>query len=189
MSLKENIEYIKQEVSAEESFMEKFFKLEKFYKKYKVALTVVLSIFIVSLVGYYTTSYINDQNKLQANIAFNKLLINKNDTQAQAVLKESNIKLYNIFQYMNDNTKKVDNQFLEQISNYAKAIKANNIDKIVEVSQNQSFLLKDFATINTIILKIKNKKYQDAKETLKLVSNDQNIASLKLMLEHFLLNK
>ena len=42
MSLKENVSYIKDEISTEEQFFENFFKIEKFYKKYKKIILVII---------------------------------------------------------------------------------------------------------------------------------------------------
>ena len=38
MSLKEDVNYIKKEISAEESYMESVFKIEKTWKKYKTSI-------------------------------------------------------------------------------------------------------------------------------------------------------
>jgi len=96
MSLKENVEYIKDEISSEEKFFESFFKLEKFYKKYKYLIILV----VVGTLGYFITSsvmgYINEQNTIKANNAYNKLLLNPTDTNSIAILKEKNTKLLEI---------------------------------------------------------------------------------------------
>jgi len=189
MSLEENINYIKKEVSVEENFIENFFKFEKFYKKYKTFLLGATIIAIVSLIGFYATSFINTQNKLEANIAFNKLLVNPNDTTARAILKKKNIKLLQIIDYKNDYTKKIDNDFLKNISTYAKALKDNNIDELSASTLQQTFILKDFALINKTIMQISKNEYINAKETVKLISNSSTVSSVKLMLEHFLLTK
>ena len=189
MSLKENVDFIKQEISAEESFMENFFKLEKFYKKYKLLLLGSLSIVVVATVGYYANSYFAQQSTLKANIAFNALLENPNDTKAQQILKKTNADLYNISKFIVNNETKTNLTYFKQLSQYTQALKQKDSNKIANVIQQQDFLLKNFALINKAIIEIKSKDYQSAKETLKLIPAKSDVESLKSMLKHFLLTK
>ncbi len=189
MSLKEEIDYIKKEISTEESIMESFFKLEKFYKKYKATLFGTVSIVVIAVVGYYASGYIAQQNRIEVNEAFNKVLIDPNDKASLSVLKEKNQKLYEIAQYSQGKNDNVNSEFLKELSLYSKAIEENSIDKISQVTQKQTFLLKDFALFNKAVLEAKSGKYTDAKESLKLIPKTSNIAQLTQMLEHFLLTK
>ena len=52
MNLKENVDLIKDEISTEEKFFESFFKVEKFWKKYKVAIIGISVVTIVSFLDY-----------------------------------------------------------------------------------------------------------------------------------------
>jgi len=189
MSLKEDVNYIKKEISAEESYMESIFKIEKTFKKYKTSIIATVSVIIISLVGFYVSSYFTEQNKIQANIAFNTLLENPNDKEATAVLKAKNPKLYEIAQYkLNDNTV-IEAEFFKDLALYTKAIKEQNIDGINNVTQKQNFILKDFALFNKALIQVKELKYIDAKETLKLIDNKSEVSPMAKMLEHFLLTK
>ena len=89
MDLKENINEIKKEISAEESFMENFFKVEKFYKKNKTLIFTIVTLLVVSTIGYYVSNYISQQNKIEANKTFNLVLANPNDTIALETLKNT----------------------------------------------------------------------------------------------------
>jgi len=189
VSLKDNINYVKQEISAEESFMENFFKVEKFYKKYKSVIIIAISIIIVATIGYYISNYISNQNKIEANKAFNVLLASPNDQEALNTLKEKNQKLYSVALFMQNNTATNEVEFLKELSLYAQAINEENISKISEVTQNQDFLLKDFALFNKALILAQNKEYKEAKETIKLIPENSNIKVLAKMLEHFLLTK
>lgn len=189
MSLKDNVDYIKKEISAEESYMENFFKIEKFFKKYKKSIIALTIIIIVSVIGYYISSYITQQNKLQANIALNTLLKNPNDTEALAVLEAKNKKLFEIYQYRQDDTKVTNITYFKELALYTKAIKENDIEGINSVTQKQEFLLKDFALFNKALIQAQENKYVEAKETLKLISDNSEVSPLAKMLEHFLLTK
>ena len=189
MSLKENIDYIKEEVSAQETFMEKTFKLEQFYKKYKVLILGSVTLVIVSFIGSSAINYQKEQNRIKDNQSFNILLENPKDKDALSYLKSNNKKLYEIILYMNDKSKNNDLEFFKELSEYSQAIKSENIDKLASVSQKQNFLLKDFAIFNKALLQAKNGNFQDAKESIKLISTKSSVASLSNMLEHYLLTK
>ena len=189
MSLKDDVEYIKKEISAEESFMENFFKVERLFKKYKKTLIAIVVVIFISIIGYYISSYLAQKNTLQANIAFNTLLKNPNDTEAMAILKAKNTKLYEIFQYKLDTSKTTKVEFFSELVEYQNAIKENNINALTSVTQQQKFLLQDFALLNKAIIQAKQSQYNDAKETLKLINEKSEVLPVAKMLEHFLLTK
>ena len=189
MSLKEEVDYIKKEISTEESFIENFFKVEKFYKKYKKVIFGTVSIVIVAVLGISVSSYMAEQTKIKANKAFNQILKNPNDTNALLILKSSNKKLYEIALYMQDNKKLTNVEFLKELTLYSQAIGKNSSDGISTATQNQKFILKDFAIFNKALIQAKNGQYQDAKESLKLIPISSEVSSLVKLLEHFLLVK
>ncbi|MGK0255417.1 MAG: hypothetical protein ACI81I_000013 [Arcobacteraceae bacterium] len=189
MSFKDDVKYIKKEIFAEESYIENFFKVEKLFKRYKKVIVLVIVIVIVSAIGYYVSSYLTQQNKLQANVAFNTLLQNPNNKEAMAVLKVKNTKLYEILQYKQNNTKEINVEFFKELTEYTNAIKENNIDKINKVTYKQNFLLKDFALFNKALIQTQNEKYVEARNTLKLIDNKSEVSPIAKMLEHYLLTK
>jgi PIN domain nuclease of toxin-antitoxin system len=189
MSLKEDVNYLKKEISAEESYIENFFKIEKLFKKYKKVIITIITIIIVAVIGFYVSSYITQQNKIHANIAFNTLLENPNDQEAMAILKVKNQKLYDILQFQIDDTKEIDVAYFKELAQYSNAIKENNIDKLNSVTQKQGFLLKDFALFNKALIQTQNKKYIDARETLRLINDKSEVSPMANMLQHFLLTK
>ena len=189
MSLKDEVDYIKKEISTEESFIENFFKVEKFYKKYKKVIFGTVSVIIVAVLGISVSSYMAEQTKIEANKAFNKVLENPNDANALSILKTSNKKLYDIALYMQDNKKSTNTEFLKELAVYSAAIEKNSSDNISAAFQNQKFILKDFAIFNKALIQAKNGQYQDAKESLKLIPISSEVNSLVKMLEHFLLVK
>ena len=189
MSLKENVDFIKKEISAEESYMENFFKVEKFYKKYKKAIFAAAIIGVVSISGTYISNYITQQNILESNIAYNKLLENPKDKAALAILKEKNYKLYEIFIYQQNPTTKTDLEFFKELAIYSLAIEKNSIEGINTALSSQSFLLKDFALFNKALIQAQNKQYTNAKESLKLIDNQSPIYPLANILTHFLITK
>jgi len=189
VSLKENIDYVKQEISTEESFMESFFKIEKFYKRYKTTIIIVVAIVLLGTIGYSTSNYITLQNKIEANKIFNQLLENPNNNEALAALKEKNPKLYNIALFMQDSSTTNDMEYLKELSLYSQAIKEENVDKLTSVTQSQDFLLKDFALFNKALILAQKKQFKEAKNSLQEIPLNSNLNVLVQMLEHYLLTK
>ncbi|MEA3384368.1 MAG: hypothetical protein U9Q20_06840 [Campylobacterota bacterium] len=188
MSLKENVDYIKEEISTQESFIENFFKLEKFYKKYKIAIISTVAIVLVSFGGIQISSYLEEQNKIAANEAFNICLEEPNNKTALETLKSKDENLYDIVMYIN-NKKENNLEYFKELSSYSKAIENNDIAKIEKAIQSQKFLLKDFAIFNKALILAQNSKYKEAKETLALIPITSDVASLVKMLNHYMLTK
>lgn len=191
MSLKENVSFIKDEISTQEKFFENFFKIEKLYKKYKIVIFSVLALGI----GYFATttinSYLDEQNLIASNKAYNKVLKTPTDKINLAILKDTNEKLLQIAMYQTstDKTKTNDIEFLKDISAYNKAIKDNDIKTLNTLIVNPDFILKDYALFNKALILVDNKEYATAKSTLKIITEQSAVAPLANMLKHYLLTK
>ena len=193
MSLKENVNYVKDELNTEEKFLESFVKVERFYKKYKLIIIVAFVIIIGGAIALYTIKSIQDANKIEANIAFSKVLENPKDIDAMNILKEKSTQLYQIAEYIQANKegKPSDTQvkYLKELSTYQKALEEKDITKLNTVSMQNDFLLKEFAIFNKALILTNEGKYEDAKLALKLIPSDSKVNDLVNTLKHFLVTK
>ena len=193
MSLKENVDFIKDEITTEEKFVEGFFKLEKFWKKYKVVTIATISVVIILVTGISINNYLTKQNNINANIAFNELLDNPENKDAQEQLKNINPTLFSIANYINSskNNKTVvtDVEYLKQISQFNVALNKNDIDAINTISLDPKFLLKEYALFQKALMQTLNKDYKSAKTTLTLIPSNSSVAQLSNQLSHYLLTK
>jgi len=190
MSIKENVSFIKDEISTEEQFFESFFKLEKFYKKYK--LLIIGGIVVVF--GYFISTsvlgYINEQNTIKANEAYNKVILNPQDKQSLESLKNINKTLYDIALYkINHNDTTTNVEYLKEIGLFNKAVSSNNIAELDKLILDPNFLLKDFALFSKALILIDQKQYNKAKQTVNLIADNSAVSSLSIMLKHFLVTK
>ena len=188
MSLKENVDYIKEEISTQESFIENFFKLEKLYKKYKKVIISLSIICVVAVVGTLVSNYVSEQNRLAANNIFNICLENPDDKVSLADLKSKDENLYKLALYVNNKTAN-DTEFFKELSAYSSAMESEDLNALDKVTQSQKFLLKDFALFNKALIQAQKANYKEAKETLKLIPLTSNVSSLVKMLEHYMLTK
>ena len=119
MSMKENVDYIKQELSTEEKFFEGTVKLERFWKKFKFLIIAFAVIVVSTIVGLSYKSSMDEQNKIAANEALNLFLKDYKNEAALNDLKVLDAKLY-------------------EIAIYLKASKENNIQNMVNSFNNIS---------------------------------------------------
>jgi len=193
MSLKENMNFVKEELNSEEKFIENFVKVERFYKKNKILVIGVAVAAVLAIGGITAKNIISTSNKKEANIAFDKILKNPNDKTALASLQTTNHKLYEVAQYLSAKQEhklvEINVPFLKNLTKYAAAIKEENVDKLSTLSMQSDFLLKEFALFNKALILTKSEKYVDAKETLKLIPQASKVNDLVVLLNHYLLTK
>uniref|UniRef100_UPI004047D287 hypothetical protein n=1 Tax=Aliarcobacter sp. TaxID=2321116 RepID=UPI004047D287 len=193
MSIKENVDYVKEELSSQEKFLESFVKGERFFKKYKTLIIAFIGIAVVGTIGIIIKSNIDESNKLEANLAFNKVLKNSNDKEALDVLKAKNEKLYEIalfIQAKKDNKSvEINVPYLKELAKYEDALINKNIEELNTLSMQNDFLLKEFAIFNKALILSNEGKYEEAKTTLKLVPETSKAFELANLLNHYLLTK
>jgi hypothetical protein len=151
LSLKENIDEIKQEIGAEEQFLESVIKTERFYKKYKKQVQLGVAVLVIAAIGYSSYSYMAQRNLRLSNIAYETLLTKPNDKDALNTLKDKNQALYDAYLFkvavgtkdlakLEELSKNKDEKFLSDLSSYQLAQIKNS--KVVN-----SELLKGFALL------------------------------------------
>ena len=189
MSLKENIGFVKEELNSEEKFLENFVKAERFFKKFKKVIIGSAAVIVIAVIGITVSNYMQAQNKLAANKAFNKLLEDPNNAEALAVLKTKNPKLAQIANYLNGKEANIDIAYVKELNEYQKAIENKDIAKISQISMQSDFLIKEYALFNKALLLAQESKYKEAKETLKLIPMESKAGNLVKALEHYLITK
>jgi len=193
MSLKENVDQVKKELDSEEKFLEGFVKVERFYKKYKTIILGLIVLVIVASIALVVKKNMDEKNKYEANIAFDKVLEDPNDKEALAKLKETNKNLYDIALFMQAKEKgevsKVNVPFLKELVDYQEALKNKSVSELNSVSMENDFLLKEFAIFNKALLLANEGKYKEAKSALTLIPETSKANDLANLLNHYLATK
>ena len=193
MSIKENVDYVKEELNSQEKFLESFVKGERFYKKYRTLIFASIAIIVIGAIGLVIKKNVDESNKLEANLAFNKVLQNSNDKEALELLKNKNEKLYEVALFLqgkNENTAvDINIPVLKELSEYQVALSNKNVDELSNLSMQGDFLLKEFALFNKALLLSNEGKYEDAKTVLKLIPQTSKAFELANLLNHYLLTK
>ena len=193
MSIKENVDYVKTELSSEEKFLENFVKGERFFKKYKTLIFGFIAVIFIGIIAIFIKNHLDESNKFEANIAFNKVLENSNDSQALADLKEKSPQLYDIaiFLQAKNESKQTDINvpLLKELSKYQTALANKSISELDNLSMQKDFLLKEFAIFNKALLLTNEGKFNEAKTSLALIPETSKAHELAKLLNHYLLTK
>ena len=97
LAVKENIDYIKNEISSQEQLLESAIKSERFFKRNKKSFIAAGIIIIVALAGDSISNALQEASKAEVNKAYNTLINHPDDSNAKQILISKNPSLYALF--------------------------------------------------------------------------------------------
>ncbi len=186
MSIKDDVKYVKTELSGDEKVLESAFKLETLYKKYKFLIWGVLAAVLFFFIAQ-TAMEAMKQSKLEdANVAFLTLQKDPKDTAALETLKTKNPALFELYTFStaaaSQDTKALaaltssKNEVIADASKYTVAA--------IEKKPADSKLYKDLALLNEAYLAIEAGDTKSAKAKLELIDERSSLQMLAKLLEH-----
>ncbi len=194
LSLKDNVNAIKEELSAEEQFLESVIKAEGFWKKYKNIIITLISLVVIAIVANLVMESIKENKLLEANEAYVKVLKDPSDSTALAKLKDSNPALYELFVFQNsiktDNIEKLNSisgdikdPVLKDLISYQKAsLEQKGLDSY---SIKSSSILKNLALLESGFLLLEEGKIEEAKSSLMSIPQNSQLKSVADALIHY----
>mgnify|MGYP007126022193 FL=1 len=192
MSIKDDVNYIKNELSSEEKFLESFVKTERFFKKYKKLIVVLIIAVIIGSMAFLVKTKLDEKNLYEANIALSNFLENGNQNSLNQ-LKEKNRDLYEIALYLDAKNEfknaDINLKYLKELLDFQVALLNSNQSELDLVSKKADFLLKDYAIFNQALILVNNQKYAEAREILGKISQDSRAFELATLLKHYLVTK
>jgi len=195
LSLKENMEALKEELSSEEKFFESAIRTERFVKRYQKPLmaAVVASLFAVAgAIGYqsYTTAKIESSNT-----ALNLLLANPTDAKAEQTLKNDNPKLYDLWKLSRgiaqndvtvlDGLKNSQAFGVADIASYESAAIKGDTKALENYTKQQGALYKDLALLETAVGEINKGNTKAANEKISLIGENSPLYQVAQSLSHY----
>ncbi len=194
MSLKEDIDGVKQEIDNEEKFLTAFVKVEKFIKKYKIVLISAVAAIVVGGIGYQAYGYYERHRIAQANEAYLKLMKNPADAEALALLKSKSAPLYEAYMLQMalgkgdkatlEAVSGSKNRVLADIAVYEAALASGNTEKLAAYAANKESFYKDIALFVLANKQIQKNEYKKARETLSKIPADSAIKEYANYLYH-----
>jgi len=195
LSLKENMDMVKQELNSEEKFFEKAVITEKFIKKYK-NLLISSVVIVIALVTANIAYDINSAKKItEANNALAKLQQDAKDTTASAELQALSPELYDVWRFSKAMVtkdllilKKLQNSkalLISDLSKYELAQDEQSVKALDSYALMQDAIFKDLALVQSAIILMNKNKVDEAREKLSSISSDSPLAKLSKALMHY----
>jgi hypothetical protein len=192
MSIKDDVNYLKNELNNEEKLLENFVKLERFFKKYKKIIYVLILLAIITPIAIFTKNKIDESNLYKANIALNNYL-EQSDESSLEYLKNKNQSLYEVALFLTAKKElseiNISSKYLKELLEYQIAAKEMNFDKLDALRKNDDFLIKDYAILHEAIILVNQEEYEKAKAILEEINQDSKVYELAILLKHNLVTK
>jgi len=195
LSLKENIEMVKEELNSEEKFFEKAVITEKFVNKYK-KLIIGSVVAVVVVVGANIAYDINQKNKISsANAALASLQKDSKNSNASAELKSLSPNLYDVWLFSEAMANK-DLTALQELKNskalivsdlvsYELAQDKKDVESLNNYSLKQDAIFKDLSLVQSAVLLMNENKIDEARTKLSNVSANSSLSKLVKALLHY----
>lgn len=177
---------IKEKLSGDEKVLESVFKLETLYKKYKFIIWALVIALILFFLGRAYMQSIHTSNLAEANEAFLTLQTKADDTEALAILKEKNPKLFELFTFTQD-VKKENVTALKELGTSENMIIADASTYVYSVLEKQpkdSKLYAEMVLFQQAYLAIKAGDIKSAKQKLNLIEEGTPLFMLASLLKH-----
>lgn len=195
MSLKENMQMVKEELSSEEKFFENAVKTERFVKKYKTQLIAGIATVVVFVAAMAVYDANIEAKTAAANKAFMVLQTNPEDQQAAAELEAISPELYDVWRLSKAITNK-DLSVLKALSKsdaiavadmakYEVAVLNSDAALLEDYSYQQNAIYKDLALVELAVLLMEKGNAEAAHQKLQGVANDSPMYSVAQMLLHY----
>ena len=195
MSLKENVEMVKEELNSEEKFFENAVITERFVKKYKTMLisgVVVLVLGIAANAVYDANVRTNIEN---ANIALASLQKDASNQEAQNELKALNPDLFDAWQ-LSQALKNSDAKALASLNSskaiavsdiaaYQSAVINKDIKALETYSMKPQAIYKELALFELAVLLIQDNRVEEAHDKLRAIPKESPLYRYSQPLLHY----
>ena len=182
MAIQENLNDIRQEIGAQEQFLESIIKGERAFKKYKK-----LIIAASAVTWTYAQKFIDKGRVKEANEAYSKLIANPSDEAALKILKDKEPSLYALYKFKQDMQK-------SDVSG-AKELIALPIDPLVkqiisaQIGEQSGGILADYDALLKGYGYLKENKISEARSEFSKIPLDSQLNNLVKNLQHYQGNK
>ena len=186
VSFKDEVKYVKDELSSDEKLLESAFRLERIYRKYKVTIWAAVVLIIVGFGGKALWGVYQEHKLEQANQALLSLEKNPADTQALETLKADNPKLYSLYLYATAVKSRNVQELKKLASSSDKRLQdlARYHEAVLQSRAGDSRYYPDLSRVEKAYLALKAGKKQEAREILALVPENSPVAGVARLLRH-----
>ena len=186
VSIKDDVNFVKKELSGDEKILESAFKLESLYKKYKFQLWGVVAALILFFGGQSVMNAMHEAKLVEANEAFLTLQSKSDDANALKALKENNPALFELYSYAQA-VKKQDIKALETLATSSNSVIADASGYTAGVLSKKpvdSKLYKELALLEEAYLAIGAGDTKVARDKLELIDERSPLSVIAGFLKH-----
>jgi len=182
LSLKEDIQGVKEQLTAEEQFLENSIIVERFAKKYKKLIFGAIGAVVVVVLAGTAYNMQVDATKVDANAAF--LLLQKDPSNESKIteLRRLNPQMYDLF-LLNSAVENSDLESLKKLSNSSNGVISDiatyqiatideNLAELESYSMKQDALYKDFSLLNSALLLMQKGDITSAHQKLNSITSE-----------------
>jgi len=195
LSLKENIEMVKEELNSEEQFFEKAVMTERFVKKYKkplIGLVAAIILIVAGDIGYQ----VSEQNRIEsANQTLAQLQKNPTDKLALAHLESLSPALHDVWLYSQaiaqknvDDLQKLQSSkalIVNDVASYETAEYKEDVAALQSYSERQNAIYKDLAIVMRAVILMNDGKIDTAHDALEMIGVNSPLAQVANALMHY----
>ena len=187
MSIKDNVKYVKKELSADEQVLESALKLETLYNKHKRKIWTILVLIVLLLFGKIAFDTVQDSRMNSANEALLALQKDSKNSEALNALQSDNPALYELYSYA-EAVKSKDAKKLEEFAKSKNPLIADisqYTGQVLASKSSDSTYYKEMSLIEDAYLALKAGKSDAAKEKLELIDARSPVAPVAELLKHY----
>ncbi|MCD6172706.1 MAG: hypothetical protein J7J96_02820 [Sulfurimonas sp.] len=195
MSIKNDIERVREELTSEEKFFEKSVITERFVKKYKNVIigSVVAIVAIVAINIVYDMN--NESRIVSANETLSELSKNPLNDGALSQLKVLSSDLHDLFIYSKavvdkdvktlETLKSSEAVLIDDLATYESLQNTKDVSQLNNYALKQDSIYKDLANVESAIMLINEGKTDEAHEKLILISDASSLDKVAKALLHY----
>lgn len=195
MSIKEQIEYAKDELTQDEKLLAGLIKIERFYKRNRVAIIALAVILLLGAVGYMGMEYYKSERLEAANRALLALQKNPDDASALKLLRENDPQLAELFELKKaagsgdikslESLSASEDPIVSDLAAYHLGVWREDAEKLKSYRMRSGALLRDFAIFDEAYLLMKEGKIEEGAKRLAMIEPDSPLKAVADMLEHY----
>jgi hypothetical protein len=195
LSLKENIQAVKDELNSEEKFFENAIRTERFVKKYQKPLIAAVVALVIGLGSYAGYGVYADGQIKKANEALGALLLNPSDAVALKTLNDSSKELYDLYRLskaLKENDSKALGMLKESkspevsdIATYENAIMSGDMKSLDEYSKQQNGLYQELAVVELAVAALQKGDIKTAQQQLLTIKQESPLYAVAQNLNHY----
>lgn len=195
MSLRENVEMVKEELNSEEKFFENAVKTERFVKKYKTLLIGGIIVIVLAIGANIAYDAKVHSDVERANSALRLLSADGSNEKAQTELKSLNPDLFDAWQ-LSQALKNSDTEALASlkdskaiavgdIARYQNAVLNKDIKALEDYSMAPQAIYKDLALFELAVLLIRDNRIDEAHVKLESIAKESPLYRYAQPLMHY----